>query len=426
MRFFLVLLLAVFCLLQHQAFAEAWPDHKIGSGFGVAVKPERTGYRQLEKIKATGFNYVRFDLWWDQVEADRGSYNWQKFDRFMYDVRKAGLKADIILQGSNKLYSPRVSVPPEKAFGASFLYAAPSTPEAMEAFVAFAVAAVKHYGTDDIIWEFWNEPDGLAFWPPKADPVKFSVLAEKTCTALRDVAPEAKIIGPSTARLPSRGDVLHKQFFEAFIKTPAKNCLDAISVHPYRHERAPETVIEDIKGKVRPFIAAYTDKKHTPLPVVVTEFGYSMADVSEEQQAAFALRLHLADLLADVPLTILYEWQDSAGMSEDLEQHFGMVDFHMEDKAGSTLLQRILPTIKDAVIVKRFPTSEPDCFALLIQQPNGDYQILAWMGLMKMKNKWTLQVQDVDSEQPTSVFLSLEPQLITINSPGAKVAVIKG
>lgn len=423
-RLFTLILFAAVCLFSDPAAADVWPDNTIGSGFGVQAKPERTGPDQLEKIKATGFNYIRYDMRWDEVEIARGVYQWGAFDRFIRSMRETGLKSVIILNGSSALYSELVSVPPEYSYGASWSYAAPATGEARQAFAAFAAAAIQRYGTDDIIWEIWNEPDGIAFWPPKPDAAAFSLLADATCRAMRAMAPMAKIIGPAIARLPSRNDFLHKDFFQTFIQSPTKDCLDAISVHPYRHDRPPETVIDDYTSEVRPFIEAYTPKGHKPLPIVDGEWGYSMSDVTGEQQAAFAIRIHLANLLAGVPLTILYEWQDTAHTSDEREKHFGITDADGNDKEGAALLNRLLPQIKDAALVRRLPVPEQDCYVVLLRQPDGRRQLLAWMGLMRLDHRWILRVKDA-KDKTAAYDLSLAPQLITINSPEPQLAVIK-
>lgn len=424
LRFFL-LFFVLLCVWPLTADAGAWPDDKIGSGFGVQAKPERTGPTEMDAIKATGFNYIRYDMRWDDVEHARGVYTWTKFDNFIGNLHKAGLKSVVILNGVNGLYSEKVDVPPELSYGATWSYAAPSNEESVRAFAAFAVAAIQRYGTDDIIWELWNEPDGVAFWPPKPDATAFSRLADITCRAMRAAAPRAMIIGPAVARLPSRADFLHRNFFQTFIQSPVKDCLNAISVHPYRHNRAPETVIDDYDSKVRPFVQAYLPKDKKPLPIIDGEWGYSMTDVTPEQQADFALRMHLSNLLAGVPLSILYEWQDTADTPDDRERHFGIVDADGHDKAGAMLLKRILPQIKDAVIEKRLPVDDEDCYVALLRQSNGKHQLLAWLGTMETDIHRTLTIREAEKNPSSSYDLSAEPRLITINSPAPQLAVIK-
>lgn len=423
MQSLLFLLLAI--LFATPAAADAWPDGTIGSGFGVAAKPERTNAEQLARIKKAGFSFIRYDMRWEEIEKQRGAYAWDDLDRFIAAMRKAGLKSVIILHGSNELYSEKISMKPEDNYGWSWAVAAPVNDDAVSAFVAFAVAAVRHFGNDDVIWEIWNEPDLPAFWPPKPDPAAFAKLAEQTCLAMRAADAHVKIIGPAVARLPDRFDILHNNFFKTFIQTPAKNCFDAISIHPYRRSYVPETAIDDYQNKVATFIEAYADAGRMPTPIVDSEWGYSTSEVSPEQQAAYAMRIRLADLMAGVPLTILYEWQDSAAMSEAREMHFGMTDADGQNKSGATLIEALLPRMQYAVIIHRIEVPQKDAFVLLLRQPNGNRDLVAWMAKDTLDAPYTLQVQG-NGQQIESYPLTLAPQLFPVSATKPVVTVTKG
>lgn len=357
------------------ALADAWPGSKIGDGFGVAAKPERTSEEDLAKIKAYGFNYIRFDMRWGEVERQRERYNWDRFDDFIAKMRAHQLKAVIILNSGNRVYTGTVDISPRKSFGASLLTAAPKTEEDIRAFVTFAEAAVKRYGSKDIIWEIWNEPDGYGFWPPHPDAELFAKLADLTCRTLRRTMPDAMIIAPGIANLPGKDD-----FLAPVIKS-STDCLTALSIHPYRLEKDPETVMDDYEHRVRPFIARHTPYGQKPLSFVVSEWGYPTNKVPEEKQAAYLIRTHLTNLQAGVPMTIWYEWKDSRpGPSpNDIEAHFGIVDYEGKDKLAGTEIQQLMPLIKDAVIEKKLPSDNVNCFVLDLRQPNGTKQILAWV-----------------------------------------------
>lgn len=357
------------------AIADAWPGSKIGDGFGVAAKPERTSDEDLTKIKAYGFNYIRFDMRWGEVERQRGRYNWDRFDEFIEKMRAHQLKAVVILNGGNRVYTGTVDISPKKSFGADVLTAAPKTDEDIAAFVAFAEEAIKRYGAKDIIWEIWNEPDGFGFWPPKPDAELYAKLANATCRALRKAAPDAMIIAPGIANLPGKED-----FLAPLIRS-SSDCLTALSIHPYRLTSDPETVMDDYDNKVRPFITRHTPLEQKSLPFVVSEWGFPTNKISEEKQAAYLIRTHLTNLLAGVPMTIWYEWKDSrpGPAPEDIEAHFGILDYDGNDKPAGTQIQQLLPRIKDAVIEKKLPYDNVNCFVLALRQPNGTQQILAWL-----------------------------------------------
>ena len=95
------------------------------------------------------------------------------------------------------------------------------------------------------------------------------------------------------------------------IKKDALDYVDAISVHPYR-EWEPESVTEDYKS-LRELIKKYSSK---PIPIISGEWGYSTANgwnglnLSEEQQAAYLVRMLLINQLNHIPISIWYDWKN--------------------------------------------------------------------------------------------------------------------
>lgn len=396
------------------AQADAWPDDHIGSGLGIAAKPERTHDDDLEKIRSMGFSYVRFDLRWREVEHQKGRYDWDKFDRFIAALRAHGLKPILILGGGNALYTGTVEVPPDQSFGYPTAPAAPTTDDAIGAYLAFVTAAVQRYGSGDVIWETWNEPDILAFWPPKPDATAFEHVLALSCQAIRNAAPEASIIGPSITHLPNMLDKVRPGFLESVLTPRVVNCLDAVSVHTYRLKQPPETVSDDYAHIYRPIIAAHKPAGKPALPLVNSEWGYTLTHASPDQQAAYDLRLHLVNLMNGVPLSVIYEYSDTRppNLAEDNDElHFGLVDHDGADKAASRYFAAIMPRIKDAVIEKRIPLPRDDIYALLIRQPGGQKQVLAWLASGNGADRAAVRFTHGDSSGQTYT-LSLEPILI--------------
>lgn len=412
----LLILLTLLCISLADpggASARAWPGSSIGAGFGVQVKPERTHPGDLRRIQAIGFGFIRYDMRWEEVESHPGIYNWLPFDRFISSVRSQRLRSLIILSGSNPHYEKTVYMPPSENYGSNTAYAAPSSENSMRAFAAFAAAAVARYGSGDIIWEIWNEPDTIGFWPPKPDARAFAALSNATCRAMRQVAPSATIIGPAVAHLPDPADETYADFVATFLQSPAAACLDAFSVHPYRSaNKPPESVIRDYAVKAREFITANTPHGQKLLPIVDGEWGYPSTELAPLQQAAYPLRQRLADLLAGVPLTILYEWQDSVGSSENREAHFGIVKDSQADKPAGMMMEKMLPSIKDAVVVRRLSLGREDYFVVLLQQPDGRYQILFWNGgAQPNRNLGAIHIGDASRGKIRTLHLALVPQL---------------
>ena len=67
----------------------------------------------------------------------------------------------------------------------------------INAFVAFAAAAVERYRDINLIWEIYNEPNRDNFWEPKANPAEYMTLAKTAIAAIRRQQPDAVFIAPA-------------------------------------------------------------------------------------------------------------------------------------------------------------------------------------------------------------------------------------
>ena len=406
-------------------FADAWPGASIGAGFGVQAKPERTDLADLALINASGFSYVRYDMSWDKVERRKGIYDWAIYDRFIAHMRSMHLKSLAILDGNNPAYERKVAMLPSENYGYDWAYAAPSDAEAVRAFAAFSAAAVRRYGSSDMLWEIWNEPDGAGSWPPRPDAQAFSSLTEAACRAMRQAAPTVAIAGPAIGRLPDMDSGSNLTFLRTFLESSGPACLNAISVHPYRAaQKPPESAISDYT-KVRQFVAAYVRKDEESLPLLDTEWGYSSSEVTPGLQASYALRIRLADLLSGVPLSIIYEWQDSADIAEERERHFGLVSADKKSKPAGELVRATLPLIRDAVVVRRITVSLEKCFVLLLRQPDERYQLLFWLGwaVPKSGDAYEISIDDGSAAGVRSHGISQTPQLVDVSSSTPEVSI---
>jgi hypothetical protein len=376
-------------LLWESAFSaqtsKTWlGGQSIGDSFGVQIKEWRTTPEELDKIKAAGFGLLRYGIVWRDVEAKPGSYDWTRPDKFIAQVRAQHLRSIIIIYGGNSAYSGEMDAPQDggNLNHVEKLTIAPRDEKAVQAYARFAAAAAQRYKGDDIIWEIWNEPDLNYFWSPKADPDAYSTLASTACSAMRDVAPAAKIVGPAAAGMPSLKDRLGVGLIATVLRSPASLCFDAISVHSYRIEpnkppKEPESVMRDNEASLA-FIAEHAREDRPPLPLICSEWGFSSFQVTPDRQADYVLRTHLSNLLSGVPVTIWYEWRDSMQGGADSEAHYGLTDYDGKDKPAIQAVRKILPLIRDDVIEHRISVADPRNYVLLLRHPDNKHALLFW------------------------------------------------
>jgi hypothetical protein len=368
-------LTAVGAQTSAQTSAQTWPPGPIASVIGIQAKPERTTDEDLATIRSTGFGYVRFDMRWADVESRPGIYDWRYFDAFITRLRDHDLKAVVILNSGNAAYSGMVAMRPDQAFGQNALAAAPSSERDIRAFADFAAAAVDHFGGSDIVWEIWNEPDTIPFWPPRPNPAAYAQLAGQACTAMRRVDPKARIIAPALAGIPGQSRPA-TELLEKLLRSPAADCLSALSFHLHRLKQVPETVLDDYAQRIRPFVAANA-RSGQPSTIISGEWGYTTTKVTPEQQGAYLIRSLLINIASGVPLSIWYEWRDSGTDAADDEAQFGLLDSTGRSKnpAALAMLQRV----KDWTVDKRLPVDSERCWVLRLREPDGTPQLMVWL-----------------------------------------------
>jgi len=355
-----------------------WLNPVIGDGYGVQVKEEQTGNSELKMIKDAGLSYIRFVIPWAAVEKGKGHFHWGYFDRFMKNVHRNGLKAVIVIGGGNPLYTGIMKAPEGNIDHTDKYVLAPSTDEQRLAFTKYAAATIKHFGTKNIVWEIWNEPDQDRFWSPKANIDDYKILANDACWAMRKEKPSAHIIGPGMADTPGQWGVLLPGFLGTLLQSQAADCLDAVSVHPYRdYVKPPETVGNAYKN-LRKFIKAHTQDGKKQLPVLSTEWGFTMSDVNEKEQAAFLLRSLMLNSLYKIPVSIWYEWRDSGSDKNNPEDHFGLLNRNRKPKLSYKVLRKFLPPLRGSIIEERLKIGNDEDYILRLKNKKEMYHIVYW------------------------------------------------
>lgn len=345
------------------------PDNSVCSGVNIHFT---TGHeKDLDMISAAGFKYIRMDFVWHNIEKAKGVYDWSEYDELTANIRKRGIRAIFILDYSNPLYEPDVESKDPITGEAQNGIAAPVHPESIEAFAKWAAAGAERYRDDNIVWEIWNEPN-ITFWRPVPDIKQYLKLAFATCRAIKSVDPESIIIGPATSQIPL-------PFIESFLESGILEYIDGVSVHPYRdYSRSPETAIEEYR-KLWDLIKKYSSDGRD-IPVISSEWGYSSATkgVTPEKQAAYIVRMQLANLLYGVPLSIWYDWKNDGKQPGNFEHNCGTVTFDLEPKPAYNAIKVMNDQLNGYVFQRRIETGNKADFVMLFSKSGRDSKIVAW------------------------------------------------
>lgn len=368
--FILVLIMTVGTACQ----AATLPGPTIGDGLGVNIHFRGNQPGELDLIRDAGFKFIRMDFAWDAVEKQKGAYDFSEYDPLVEGLTKRGMRALFILDYGNSLYD---------LTGANAV-------EGRQAFARFASVAVQRYRDKNIVWELWNEPDGMGF--PQPSQPYYIELAKVVLPAIHRADPNAVCIAPAVSYFDF--DWLEKCF-----KGGLLNMIDALSLHPYRGNASPETVLKDWP-KMRLLMAKYRPGKPA-LPVVSSEWGYSDAQpkLSQKRQGEFIARMFLSSASAGIPLSIWYDWKDDGSDPNNREHHFGTIKTDNTPKPAYLAVQKLSRELAGMHFIKRMESRLDDYLMLFGDGKN--LKIAAWT---------TVEPHKVEVSREKTIDLTTTPE----------------
>jgi hypothetical protein len=352
----IISILFSFFTISASASPNAIPRFTVPYCLGVNIHFIEPRDNELDMIREAGFGLIRMDLIWEHVEKEKGVYDFGGYERLTKALHERGITPLYILDYSNKLYEQKRSV---------------TTQEGREAFAKFAAAAVTALKSYPVVWEIWNEPNLKQFWDEQPSAEDYVALVEETVKAMRAVDANCTIIAPATSGIPL-------EFLDACFKKGMLQWLDAVSVHPYR-SKVPETALEEYTT-LREFIQRYGFGK--TIPILSGEWGYSIhpykgLPVDEHRQAQFIVRQFLTNFMADVKISIWYDWHDDGTDPNEREHNFGIVTHDFREKEAYKAAKLFNTQLRDLQFIKRYPTESADDYLALFG--NLDRRmIVAW------------------------------------------------
>ncbi|HEX5324672.1 MAG TPA: cellulase family glycosylhydrolase [Capsulimonadaceae bacterium] len=342
--------LFIFGCAYTPAGAASFPPPIVPQGFGVNIHFTGAPAKDIDGLAKMGVGWIRMDFLWGGVEKTKGAYDFSAYDTLVTALSAHHIYPLFILDYENPLYGPN----------------SPSTEEDRAAFARFAAAAARHYAGKIILWEIWNEPN-ISFWKPAPNVKDYAALALATAQAIKGADPRATVIAPgmSTMDFP---------FVETCFQAGLLKYIDGVSFHPYRSSN-PETAAADY-ATLRGLIARYAPSGKE-IPLISSEWGYSSAGVSEEQQAQYLTRQWLSNLEQGIKVSIWYDWHDDGPYPRDGESNFGTVNYDYSPKPAFTAAQTLTHALDGYRFIKRVVTKS-DADYLLIFAKGKQYKLAAW------------------------------------------------
>ena len=229
---------------------------------------------------------------------------------------------------------------------------------------------------------------------------EYLAMLKKATPAIKSVDPEAVAIGPAVTGQEA-------ETWEYLFQKDLLDYVDGVSVHLYR-DIMPESSIEFDILKMRQLIEEY--KPDNPkLPIISSEWGYSIFPgyLNEDEQAAYAIRTFLTNIVSGIPISIWYEWRNPVQVSSDPEKNFGLVRYDYSYKPAYHSMKDLIDSLNGMCFVKRLPSDPSD--VLLLFTNGTDYKVAAWT-LDKVKGKEIPIISDViyDEVSPMPKYIDVE------------------
>ena len=300
--------------------------------------------RELDLLKESGANLVRFDLSWSSLETSaKGGYSqWyvDKADTFFRHARERGLKVIATLWSTPCWASTAPAELKQDCSGAWWdrdvhLYA-PADPRD---YADAAEWVVRRWGADFAALEVWNEPN-LTYSLKAADPVMaYAGVLKAAYPRVKAVNRDIPVLGGSIAF--SDGDFLTALYDRGGIR----GHYDAIAYHPYNEWRDPDDLWQAEWRKyayqpgtewMRSIMVAHGD---ADVGLWITEAGFSTCAagssrwcVTEAQQAEYTKDNYRIAAGWDYVESVLTYNLRNKGTDSMRESQFGLVRRDFTDK----------------------------------------------------------------------------------------------
>jgi len=175
-----------------------------------------------------GVKWTRLQASWSSIEKEKGKFDFSRTDSAFASALDNGITPFVTIGGSNKAYTGEYIPEDPKLTEIYGIRPAPPTvsEEALESWLFFVDTTVNRYKDQIQYWEVWNEPNHFAYWGGPPDGKEYGRLLYATAKLIRELQPDAKILGGSMAGLDP-------EFTEDFLSLGTGPLLDIITYHHY-------------------------------------------------------------------------------------------------------------------------------------------------------------------------------------------------
>lgn len=189
--------------------------------------------RELDRIVAAGFTWVRQPFLWASIEPEPGVYTWDAYDALVEAVAaREGLALVAVLDGTPPW--ARHELAPDHPY---------APPASVTAYGEFAGAVAARYADKIAYYQVWDEPNITSHWgglDPR--PAHYVAMLREAYTAIHAADATASVIAAALAPTVERGphnlsDVL---YLRALYDLGGRDFFDAAAGKPYGFDTGPD------------------------------------------------------------------------------------------------------------------------------------------------------------------------------------------
>lgn len=160
-------------------------------------------------MNEAGIRWVRFDFLWQDIEPEKGRFDFEKYDRIVRILKEYNIGILGILNYGVGWASS----------GGSWNCPADNNQD----FVNFCVKVVKRYKDTVKHWEIWNEPDSHIYWSKQDGLKSYCALLKEVYPAIKAVDPDCLVLNGGLAKGISSVNLLYDN--------GAKEYFDILNIH---------------------------------------------------------------------------------------------------------------------------------------------------------------------------------------------------
>ncbi len=280
--------------------------------------------KAVELLKESGVAFVRMDFLWEDIEPNKDTLFFDKYDFIVDLLTKKNIRILGILNYSASWAAKSWNSPPYD----------------LKDFAAYVSQVIARYKDKIKYWEIWNEPDSKDYWQPQDDMLTYTELLKKSYLEAKKIDPTCKIV---LGGMTSQGYFAIKNVY----KNGGKDYFDIINIHPFVDPLNPKEQkrIYALYNNLERLKVQYDDKDKK---IWFTEIGCPGLDSKieskgwwigkspdEKQQAQFLYSIYTDVIeLPNLEKVFWAYFRDNRDHFENDVDYFGLVRWDFSKKAA--------------------------------------------------------------------------------------------